>query len=236
MTSIPHKIIYKNYSLKRLIIAVALGLVGALLFASIYDGIREHGDLARLDNPTLMWVIAHRSSGLTSLMKLVTTIFSPVGLGSIVTLFSVGWAWRSKEIWRPVLLMGSMGLAFSFSTIIKHLTERTRPPHMDMIKPLELDYSFPSGHTLGISVCFLVAGYLIFSRRHLLYRHIAAWAALSLATVILVAFSRLYLGYHWLTDVSASVGVAFVVLAIIILIDPLEPTQITRKVFSNTDR
>jgi membrane-associated phospholipid phosphatase len=40
----------------------------------------------------------------------------------------------------------------------------------------------------------------------------------------LVALSRLYLGYHWLTDVVASIGLAFAVTGAVILADGLRGT------------
>jgi len=43
-----------------------------------------------------------------------------------------------------------------------------------------------------------------------------------------VAFSRLYLGYHWLTDVTASMGLAVAVTGIVILADGLRSARRAR--------
>jgi undecaprenyl-diphosphatase len=87
-----------------------------------------------------------------------------------------------------------------------------------MIKPFETDYSFPSGHTIGITVFLMVIGYLICSRRPGTIRAII-WIAVTMLGILAVSASRLYLGYHWLTDVIASVGLGLIVLAITIPID-----------------
>lgn len=227
-------LIYKHrLTIRRLLIASSLGIIGLAIFLWIYDGTREHGDLARLDQPTLAWVVAHRTPGLTYFMELITNIFSPVKLGLIITIAASVWAWRSKELWRPSLLIGSMAGAFVLSSTIKGLTTRMRPPIIDMVPPLEIDYSFPSGHTLGIAVCLLVAGYLVCSRSPR-PRLIMSWAIITVLGVTLIAFSRLYLAYHWITDVSASVAIALVVLAIVMLIDPLIPRRITTKENAST--
>jgi membrane-associated phospholipid phosphatase len=236
MAFLPSSSFHTVFSPKRFAIAGFIALVGAVSVSVIYLGVQHHNGLAQFDYPTLLWSISHRSPTLTTLMKLVTTIFSPVGLAVIILASAVLWALKVRQVWRPLLLVGSMGLSVIFSTTLKHLVMRSRPPQIDMIRPLEIDYSFPSGHTLGIAVCLLVVGYLVFSRRRLISTQVLAWAVVTIAAVTLVACSRLYLGYHWLTDVSASVGVACVILAIIMLIDPLEPRGLNQKVFSNTDQ
>lgn len=51
------------------------------------------------------------------------------------------------------------------------------------------------------------------------------WALLgALAVIAVVAFSRLYLGYHWLTDVTGAFVLALAVLGVVIGVDAWRPT------------
>ena len=93
-----------------------------------------------------------------------------------------------------------------------------RPAQINMIAPFEMDYSFPSGHTISVIVCLLVLGYLIYSRHYSSGRFFG-WAIITIIGTAIVAISRLYLGYHWLTDVVASIGLGFIILALVIFID-----------------
>lgn len=209
---------------RRTLVVVGFLLLGAILFATIYNDVRNSDDLAHLDQPVLQWMMAHRSPFLTDMMLILTNLMSPVGFAGTVIIGASIWAWRRKEYWRPSLLMGAMTLALLTSTTIKNLVERGRPPVIDMVPPFELDFAFPSGHTIGIATCLLVAGYLVYSR-HRTHRVLVAWGSAAIIGTALVAFSRLYLGYHWITDVSASVGLAIIILALVIAVDPLRPKK-----------
>lgn len=90
------------------------------------------------------------------------------------------------------------GLLFSLvinNLILKNLVARVRPyDEFAALKSLvgpQVDYSFPSGHT-GAS---LAATWVIFRETP---KKVGIWA---LAYSILIAFSRLYVGVHYPTDV-----------------------------------
>lgn len=229
--------ITKKPVLASICVALLCIAVGTVTFFFLFDNIREQNDIARLDQPTLAWFMSHRTDSLTVLMKLITTIASPIVLGGLVTVGSLVWGRKRQEIWRPALLIGAMGLAVMTSTIIKLLTGRGRPPLADMIPPFEVDFSFPSGHTLGIAVLVLVAGYLIYSRRPT-KRRLFLWIIMTFLGISIVASSRLYLAYHWITDIGASVGLALIVFGIVMLIDIwfMNYRRQSKKVLSSTGR
>jgi len=99
------------------------------------------------------------------------------------------WAVYKRELWRPLLLVVSIGITVVFSTVIKLLTANGRPSQFDMIAPLEQGYSFPSWHTIGMGVFLLVIGYLIYSRKPTKAR-IIAWLSIATIGTIIMASSR----------------------------------------------
>ncbi len=99
------------------------------------------------------------------------------------------------------------------SHVIKPLVERMRPCEVlgnvhfwygpegwimtppDVVGGFKSSFSFPSSHAANItsSMLFLALAY----RR---------WAALPIAVMILVSFSRIYIGVHWASDVLAGMA------------------------------
>jgi undecaprenyl-diphosphatase len=61
------------------------------------------------------------------------------------------------------------------------------------------DYSFPSGHSMNSLVFYLAIAMIIWARSKPPTGAIAIVVALAVA--IAVGFSRIYLGYHYLSDV-----------------------------------
>ena len=119
---------------------------------------------------------------------------------TIVVLLWLMWkrAWRTATYWL-VAIAGASAL----NTVIKAALHRARPD--ELLYSGWGAFSFPSGHS---TVNVVLYGFLAF----LIAREIRpAWrlvVALGAATLIfLIAFSRLYLGAHWFSDVLG--GLAF---------------------------
>jgi len=80
----------------------------------------------------------------------------------------------------------------------------------------------------------LVMGYLIYSRK-LTRNRFYSWIIYATIGTGLIALSRLYLGYHWLTDVVASIGLSLMILTIVIIIDILINRNVETKISSAGD-
>lgn len=218
----------------RAAVIVSIFTLGFVAFLTIYSAIVSN-TAAHIDMSVMQWMISHRTPLLIGAMEFITIILSPIGFAIAVTAGSAFWMWHKKEYWRPLLLLGAMATAFIIASTIKDLVARARPPIEHMVLPLELDFAFPSGHAIGIAVLTLVLGYLIYSRRRTA-KVLAAWLLISIFSIVIVAFSRLYLGYHWLSDVSASVSLALMILAAVMTLDNLQPKQWTTTKAANNDR
>ncbi|NTW62104.1 phosphatase PAP2 family protein [Candidatus Saccharibacteria bacterium] len=207
----------KSASIKLGVVSLIIGVV---VFIVSYISMRQHILLDDLNQPVLDWAINHRNQFFVPIAKFVTNLAGPMSF-ILITTFVVGiWTVRKRETRRPFLLICSMFIAATTSTLMKLLVMDTRPEQANMIPSFEVDYSFPSGHTLSTAVFLLVIGYLIYSRNYS-KNDFSYWTIIASAGTIAVAFTRLYLGYHWLTDVVASIGLGFIILGSIILVDRL---------------
>ncbi len=142
-----------------------------------------------------------RSGWLTDIAKVVTELGSTWIIAPIAALSAVWLAMHRRwpEFW--VLLIG-VALIYTANPLIKLIVDRPRPPDPLLDTP---GSSFPSGHAahsvvwawLGVTVALRL-------RPALAWRTAAVSAGVAIAA--LVGLSRVYLGAHYLSDVSAGWG------------------------------
>jgi undecaprenyl-diphosphatase len=211
---------------KRLYISgAAVLVVGIVLFLLVLASVTSGSGLALLDQPSHDWLVAHRSTAVTTVLEAITTVSSPTYLTIIGIAFALLWAWRSRQLWRPGLLMAAMVGTVVLSAIVKHQVLRHRPPTGQMLMGPDDAFSFPSGHTMGAAVFLLVLSYLLLSRMAPPVT-VLPWviaAVVVVVGVLTVALSRLYLGYHWFTDVTASVTLSLWILGLVMIVDSWRP-------------
>lgn len=206
-------------------LSVVLAVVGATVFALMLVGVLTHTGVQHLDRPVETWFDAQRDPGRTGVMVFLAVVFGPVGMPIIVLVVTVAWFLLARHAWRPLLLAAGMVLGVATAQLLAPLVRHPRPPIGLMLLGPDHTFSFPSGHVLGASDFFLIGAFLIASRLH------RRWASVLLATVAVAmvaiqVVSRLYLGYHWLTDTLASVGLSCMITALAIAVD----THLTARV------
>jgi membrane-associated phospholipid phosphatase len=159
-----------------------------------------------VDYGTRIWVAILKHETLQLPMEIVTMLGDNIGLVPLILIASLV-LWRVSRRWAialPVLMLGTGGLQW----LAKWASDRPRPN--------QTPWGFPSGHVLSLVVFFGLMIYLIAtaSRRRRRWRVLASLVCLF--AVVAVAFSRLYLDKHWLSDLGGgfSVGLAYLLLAI----------------------
>ena len=183
---------------------LTLGLLAAAgclwLFGRLAEDIVTNDPLVSFDQTAATTIHELRSPPLTTFFLVVTALGSieAIALVSLVGAVVFG-------TWRRWLLFGTWLIAAGGSVVLllllKALFARPRP-YVEQPLLLETYYSFPSGHAMEAVVLYGMLAYLAV----LALRTWRARAAIIFGTsllVLLIGFSRLYLGVHYFSDVVA---------------------------------
>ena len=198
--------------------AVVLALAGVALFIATLISVVQADGLSAADVPVRDWLLTLRSGTVTAVMIFLAIVFGPVALPIIVLVVILAWGFAAKHAWRPILLASGMLAGVVISQIILQSVRRSRPPVDQMLFGIDHTFSFPSGHVLGACDFLLVGAFLIFSRRKNRRAAVFGFAGAGIG-IVLAALSRLYLGYHWLSDALASLSLSLVILGGVIALD-----------------
>lgn len=146
------------------------------------------------------WVIAHRNGTLTPLMVGASRFGSTPSLVVIALLATAWLAWHRQRADALLVVLGS-AVGLTLAPLLKLVFTRTRPPVAEHIVVVD-SWSFPSAHSLNSMAVIGLLTVLAFRERPgRLWRTLTA--ALGAFLVVLVGFSRVYLGVHWPSDVLA---------------------------------
>ncbi|WP_082591307.1 phosphatase PAP2 family protein [Duganella sp. Root198D2] len=181
------------------LLIVASAVFHAIAGAAVGPGAR----LAAFDISVSQWLHARATEPWTTLMLAVSHLHSVAGIAFLTLLFA--WhLWRRQAHYWLLAVLLSVPPGMVLNVLLKHSYQRVRPSFEAPLLTLPT-YSFPSGHTLAATVFYgALACYLWTHARSGAQR--AALAVGALLMIALVAFSRVYLGVHYLTDVLAAVA------------------------------
>ncbi len=148
------------------------------------------------------WAVGHaHDSRLDVPMQMLSALGEGRGLISLIGLASLLLCWWGRRHWAlalPVVMAGTGVLQW----VAKWVVNRPRPNHDP--------WGFPSGHVLALTVFFGLLAYLAWTSQMRRGWQVLS-ASLGAGAVLAVAFSRLYLDAHWLSDVVAGflLGLAY---------------------------
>ncbi len=201
------------YASPRVLVAV-----GALGFLILLIAVTTRTGFERLDEPVELWFNAQRSADATGFMIGLAIIFGPIALPIVVVITLVVWIITARHLWRPILLFGGMVTGVIVAQTLAPIVQHPRPPIGLMLFGPDRSFSFPSGHVLGTSDFLLILAYLLASRIGRRWFTVAA-IAVAIVGIALQVVSRLYLGYHWISDTTASICISLVIVGVLIAVD-----------------
>lgn len=204
--------------------AGALMAPGALLFAVVLAGVLQQEGFSTGDEPVRSWLLTLRSEPWTTVMIALAVIFGPVGLPVLILVVTVARGITARHAWHPVRLAAAMLAGVLLAQLVGRLVCRQHPPVDLMFFGADSTFSFPSGHVLGACDFLLAGAFLVFSRGPNPMAMVLGFAGAGIG-VVLAAASRLYLGYHWLTDALASVSISLVILGVVVAADTWRPAR-----------
>ena len=136
-----------------------------------------------------------RTPFLNDAMRLITGLASAPALTGLSLVLI--WALRKSPFEVP--LIANLGISVILNLGLKALFTRPRPTGVTRLV-MESGYSFPSGHSMAAAAFYGFLIYLIW--RGGASKRAKKWGtALLCLVILLVGFSRIYLGVHYLSDV-----------------------------------
>ena len=196
---------------QHLALGASMLLAAAWMFGAIAEDVVTGDRITLVDARITQWLHEHASAGLTRWMLLATDLHSTIAVSCYSAVVAICFV-HARQWRRLVTLAVCMAGGLALNVAMKLAFHRARPVFDQPLLTLS-SYSFPSGHVVGSTIMYGLAVAWVFTRTRRL-----AWRALAIGTaalaIALVAFTRLYLGVHYLTDVGAAFleGVAWLAL------------------------
>jgi len=141
--------------------------------------------------------VERMSPFLTSIMKVITHMGDAICvMGICLIIFAIPKLRKDYAIPVSIVIVISAVL----NIILKNIFVRERPDILRLIN--ETGYSFPSGHAMNNMALYSIIAFLTY--QYIKNKKIRNFVMIYCAIIILlIGFSRIYLGVHYITDVIA---------------------------------
>jgi len=161
------------------------------------------------DSEIVKGVSLIRNNLLNDFFMGITFISSEIIVFSFLTLLFL---WKKQKLVLPLWV--TLGLAVAVSFLLKVVVQRQRPFQLEIVSVLPVlekashsiwNFSFPSFQTM-----------LVFCAIPILSKQFSKLKYLWIAFAVLVGFSRIYFGLHFMSDVIAGAAIGYFLGVIII--------------------
>lgn len=175
--------------------------IGTWIFSEIAETVMA-GRTQAFDEAALRWISVRHTSLLDGVMLEITTL----GTGTVVMMVvcvAALFLTLTRHKYSALLLIVATAGGLLLDLILKLRIDRPRP-HVFTWMTQAVGSSFPSGHAMSATVAYTTVAYLAARLQKRLW---ARWLTMLFAAVVivLICFSRLYLGVHYPSDVLAGV-------------------------------
>jgi len=177
---------------------IILTIVGLWVFLEIADEVLEKQ--TQVIDKTLMLLVKQLHSPLLDWVMRGASIIGGTVVVTLICLILGAIFWvRQQRVYFTTLAITAIG-GIGLNLLIKQLFDRQRPQLWQLTTGELNTSSFPSGHAMLSVVIYGFIGYL-------LAHHFRRWrwwiVSLIIVLIVLIGFSRVYLGVHWFTDIVA---------------------------------
>ena len=177
---------------------LAIGLLWG--FFAIAEDVPEKGRMDQFDASVVTWLQVHGSERGEAICSVISFIGSPLLIAIVV--IAAAWLARRHDWRRFGLLVVAAGGGLLLDQVLKAIYQRARPASASEFVSSLSSWSFPSGHAMGSLVGYGVLAYLAlaFVRGSAARRWIVGG---TMALILAIGLSRIYLGVHFPSDVIA---------------------------------
>jgi undecaprenyl-diphosphatase len=192
-------------------LTAAAGIVWVLVaLANLFP---EKSMIARADDSVTNWLTSHGSTTADAVFSGISLLGGWALLGLVIVVVA---ALLVRRAWLQAAAMSITCLgAVILNAVFRMAFQRTRPVDATEFTSAAQSWNSPSGHAVNALVCYgIVAFLLMHAVRSPRARVLVGLVAVAL--VIVVGFTRLYLGVHSLSDVVTGYAAGAVWLAVCI--------------------